>query len=447
MKTGFARKCITPPLGVYISGYYEERKVKGVLDDLYVSVAAFDDAGKKAAIVAVDALHFSSQRCDKYRAEIAKECKIEEEAVFINCSHTHTGPMVGERLNAVGDKDYEAFLLSSMCVTAKEAFEDLKDSDFYVANGKAENISFVRRYKMKNGKTQTNPGVGNREIDHALGIVNDEVKLLKIERCDADDIYIVSYGTHADTIGGEMISADWPGFVRSTLESSIEGIKCIFLTGTQGDVNHINPLPTPSDRIGLVYDTFDGVPRGYEHAKHMGRVVAGAVLQICGKATPVDNNRICFDTQVVEIPSNQENDKIEESERIIKLYVEGKEDMLPYEKMELTTVVARSRRIVSLKDGPESYFYTLFALKVGEVVFLGTPGELFTEIGMRIQELSPFENTFVCCLTNGGDTYFPTSSAYDEGGYETATSFLKKGGDDILVSGATKLFEKLSSDI
>ncbi len=29
-------------------------------------------------------------------------------------------------------------------------------------------------------------------------------------------------------------------------------------------------------------------------------------------------------------------------------------------------------------------------------------------------------------LTACGDTYFPTSSIYDEGGYETATSFLKK---------------------
>jgi hypothetical protein len=45
----------------------------------------------------------------------------------------------------------------------------------------------------------------------------------------------------------------------------------------------------------------------------------------------------------------------------------------------------------------------------------------------------------VCCLTNGGDSYFPTSSAYDEGGYEARTSHLKKGGDDIIVKGLTKL--------
>ena len=45
----------------------------------------------------------------------------------------------------------------------------------------------------------------------------------------------------------------------------------------------------------------------------------------------------------------------------------------------------------------------------------------------------------VCCLTNGGDSYFPTSSAYDEGGYEARTSRLKKGGDKILIDGMLEL--------
>jgi len=37
----------------------------------------------------------------------------------------------------------------------------------------------------------------------------------------------------------------------------------------------------------------------------------------------------------------------------------------------------------------------------------------------------------------------PTSSAYDEGGYEARTSRLRKGGDDILVEGMLDLTSKL----
>ena len=53
------------------------------------------------------------------------------------------------------------------------------------------------------------------------------------------------------------------------------------------------------------------------------------------------------------------------------------------------------------------------------------------------------KNTMVTCLTNGGDSYFPTSEAYDEGGYEARTSRLKKGGDEIIVEGMTRLFGDL----
>lgn len=445
MKAGFYRECITPKTGVAISGYFEARTAKGVLDDLYVSACALVDGEKKAVILGVDALHMASIQCNEYREYIAKKCGLNMEAVFINCSHTHTGPSLDRRPLSQNpyDKEYEKFLVEKMADATEKAFQDVKEAKLFTADGKAENISFVRRYKMKNGNTQTNPGVGNHDIDHALGTVNETVKLLKVARDGADDIYIVNFGTHADTVGGEMISADWPGFVRSTIEKALDGVKCVFLTGAQGDVNHINPAPTQFDRMGLCYDTFDGVPRSYSHAKHMGQVVAGAVLQICEKAVPVNGDKLSFDTLEITIPSNQDNTNLEEAAKIVELHNSGRDDEIPFEKMELTTVVAEARRKIALQNGPESYSYTLSGLRLGDAVFLGTPGELFTEIGMRIQKESSFDTTFVCCLTNGGDTYFPTSSAYDEGGYEARSSFLKKGGDDIIVEGMKTLMAKL----
>ena len=38
--TGFGRVCITPPLGTPIVGYYMERRVSGVLDDVYAATVA-----------------------------------------------------------------------------------------------------------------------------------------------------------------------------------------------------------------------------------------------------------------------------------------------------------------------------------------------------------------------------------------------------------------------
>ena len=81
-----------------------------------------------------------------------------------------------------------------------------------------------------------------------------------------------------------------------------------------------------------------------------------------------------------------------------------------------------------------SFEFTLTALRIGDTVLAGLPGECFSEIGRRIEGEYNVGNIVVCCLTNGGDSYFPTSRAYDEGGYEARTSRLAKGGDDVIVN-------------
>jgi len=445
MKTGFARVCITPPMGVSISGYYEPRTVKGVLDDLYLSAVAFDDGKRKALIVAADVLMLSYAQCNEYKAAISAATDVCRDAIFINCSHTHTGPYLnGERF---GDEEvcpeYVSEFEEKIVAVCKDAFVDMRESDTSVGVGYAKGISFVRRFRMKTGGAATNPGIDNPDVAEALGVPNEEVKLLRIDRAGGEGIVIVSFGTHADTVGGELVSADWPGFVRSTLEGALEGVKCVFLTACQGDVNHINPRPTERDRRGLDYDTFDGVPRGYEHAKHMGRTVAAAVLSEYGKARPIRTDKISFDTLEIAIPANSENGRYGEALEIKRLHAEGRDNELPYEKMELTTVVAEAYRIVELYDGPGEFRFVLSGLCIGEAVFLGIPGECFVDIGRRIEAESSFDTTLVCCLTNGGETYFPTSSAYDEGGYEARSSRLKKGGDGIVVENTVALCRRL----
>ena len=37
----------------------------------------------------------------------------------------------------------------------------------------------------------------------------------------------------ADTTNGEMISSDWPGWMRRTVEKTLDDTKCVFITGAQ----------------------------------------------------------------------------------------------------------------------------------------------------------------------------------------------------------------------
>ena len=93
MKCGYCKKVITPPLGTPIIGYYQERLMKGVIDDLYAKAIAFESDGVKAVIIQADLCLLTEDICNDIRATVAAFCGIETDAVFISCNHTHTGPL------------------------------------------------------------------------------------------------------------------------------------------------------------------------------------------------------------------------------------------------------------------------------------------------------------------------------------------------------------------
>ena len=444
MKSGFGKVCINPPYGSPIVGYYEERFVKGIHDNLYARATAFDDGEKKAVIIGVDVCLLAQKFYDACKKAIKEATGICEEAIFINCSHTHTGPLLGK--DFASDKEssesYDEFFVNSVRDAAIYAISDLRDAKVETAKTEAKNISFIRRYRMKDGSVQTNPGVNNPNIDHALGTPNETVKLIKIKRDNADDIVLVNFGTHPDSVGGEYISADYMGYVCDIIEDAVPNTKCMFLLGCQGDVNHVNVAPTKGEAAISKID-FDGVPRSNEHARHMGRIIAGAVLYVYSITEEIKTDKISCAFGKVELPSHQENDRIEEMTKIHELYVSGRANELPFKEMELTTAVAEAERILKLQNGPEYYDYYLSAIKIGDLVFAGIGGEAFTEIGVRICQSSPFSETILCCLTNTAGGYIPTRKAYEEGGYEARSSSLKPGSDDIVVDGMIELLQNL----
>jgi len=232
------------------------------------------------------------------------------------------------------------------------------------------------------------------------------------------------------------------GYVCDILESAVPNTKCIFLLGAQGDVNHVNVNPTKGESAISKID-FDSVPRSIKHAEHMGRIIAGAVLSVCSITEEVKADEISFASKRIDLPSHQENHRLEEAKKIHDLYEAGRTDELPFKEMALTTAVAEARRILKLQNGPESFPFYLSAVKIGDLVFAGIGGEPFTEIGNRICDASPFEETILCCLTNTAGGYIPTTQAYSEGGYEARSSSLKPGGDDIMVKGMTELLNEL----
>ncbi|HHV97217.1 MAG TPA: hypothetical protein GXX37_12235 [Clostridiaceae bacterium] len=445
LKVGFARLVITPPLGIRISGYYRERIADGILDDLEANAIAFSDGENTVVTISLDILHMQQKHMDEIRKKVASDNNIPYEAVFISCTHTHTGPaLFYDAPGGIGSA-YDKYLMQRISDAAKLAIQDLTPATIGTAATEAKKVGFIRRFRMKSGKIRTNPGVGNPDILAPIGEADESVRLVRIKRENAPEILIVNFQVHPDVIGGCRISADYPRFVRETLEGALPGTKAVYFNGTCGDMNHVNVNANKVDMIGLE-NQFDDVARGYEHSKHMGRTIAGAVLSVYTKVEEQECDKVCFGQLNLVHPSNRPDpSQIPLAEKYLELHYAGRDDEIPFKGMELTTVVAEAARILRLKDGPDSFTLYLSGVRVGNIAFIGFPGEPFSAVGRMTRARSPFNMTLTCCLTNGAEGYFPTQEAYDEGGYEARSSKFKPGVAEALAEASIELLNKLKN--
>ena len=186
-KVGIGSMDITPPVGTELSGYPTRRVSNDVLDPLEAIAVAFDDGTNRAVVISADIINLRAY-FDLYREGIAAETGLDPQAVFIACTHTHTGPVVckciyGQRFNSFDNASVYALSLKDRLASAvKLALSDLAPAKLSIARGEAKNISFIRRYRMKDGSCRTNPGVGNPDIVAPIGVPDEQVQLVRVDR-------------------------------------------------------------------------------------------------------------------------------------------------------------------------------------------------------------------------------------------------------------------------
>ena len=367
LKAGFSKINITPMMGIAVQGYFKPRYAEGVLDDLYVRALALQCGEAKAVVLSMDHCGVVQALTDEFRKCVAEATGISADAVFISASHTHTGPMLTAALDDPLQKEYFCMVCHKMADAAMLALQDLKPARMGWGVGEAPNIAFVRRFRMKDGSVRTNPGVGNPEILHPIGDVDERVTVLRFDQEEGKSLVLVHFSNHPDTVGGSMISADWPGFACKTVEQAIDNTACLFFNGTMGDVNHVNVNAKDGDMNDMFHD-FDDVARGYGHARHMGNVVAGGVLQAFDKVQYVDVDTLRFAQKVIHVPANVPSaEELPEARYICKLHEEGRDADLPYTGMQLTTKVSAALRMLRLEHGPEAFDMRLSAIALGGV--------------------------------------------------------------------------------
>ena len=445
-KAGFARVDATPPLGIPIPGYFHMRIADGVFDPLIIECVAVSDGTNDALIYSVDDVHLTNPFFEKAFPAITAATGVPRDRIYVHSTHTHTGATDWPRPGYSEEQNRLVRLFADVRITkladaGRFALSNMAPATIAIARTECKNISFIRRYRMKDGTVRTNPGSKNPNVVGPLGTPDESLQLIRFKRTGAPDIAIVNFGTHPDTVGGTKYSDDWPGVVRKTFEDGIGGgVKCLFLNGAQGDVNHIDLHPSPGRAALNGYKNKDD-KKALAIAIYMGRAVAGTAMSIWDICEDVPAGAVRGAVNAYPMPSNMPTaDEI----KWVEMFDAGRKDEIPLSGMEIKTLTSKGSRVRKLKNGPDHFDVLVSSVAIGDsIAFAGLPCEPFVDIGRDIKTQSPFSMTMVSCLTNGSEGYIPSTKAHHEGGYEGLSSRYAAPTGDKLVAAQVEQLKKL----
>ena len=432
LKAGFSRIDVTPPLGSEISGYFEKRYAKGVLDPLYLNAVAIGNGEKTVLLMAIDYIGIRLPYNIKIREAISASTGVPTDHIFISALHQHTSVCIADtndkKWGAIDDDEFISILYRKFADAAVMAINDMKDATVGTAELEVEEpIAFVRRYFTEDGGVQTNPTPDYKLIGRC-DEADNTMRLIRIFRKDADDIAIINFSTHPDVVHGECFSADWPGFSRSYTEKKLNGVKAIFFTGCQGDSNHVDFLNR------------EAIRDGYEHSKHMGEVVSNAVVAVWDKTKESFGDRIFAENRIIYNKTNLEG--IEDYDKCKKFKEDYEAGRLSYQPH--ITELAYANRIIGLIDAKIFNPIPITVISFGSAVMVGFGGEPFTAIARTVRAIAPEKFVLTAVCTNGYEGYYPTIEAFEQGGYEAEGSIFTPTLESEITETIKNIFENIN---
>ena len=438
LHVGAASQVITPPAGVPLAGYYYARAAEGVDDDLLAQAVVLQRDGVKVAMVACDIITMPRGITEAARKLIAESTGIPGDHVMISATHTHTGPYVWRQSSqdpvepdaAERSKSYTSTLEQTIAETVRLADERLAPARASATVGRAEGISFNRRYVMKDGTVAWNPGKKNPDIVRPAGPIDPDVPVVYFETAAEPRRPIathVSFAMHLDTIGGSSrISADFPTTLRAALgRAKGPEMVTVFATGACGDINHINT--NSADPQG-----------GLEEPRKIGTALAREVLRVWDQLTPVADGPLRAKTANVALPIPELKPGEFEAARDVVLKARRREKTAFMDRVKAFKVLDVAAR----KGQPIEAEVQVMALG-HDVAWVAVPGELFVELGLDIKKRSPFKHTVIVELANTSIGYIPTKRAFAEGAYEPTNSRLAAGAGERVADTAVGLLNDL----
>lgn len=409
LRCGFSRRVVTPRVPVSLAGYFTLRYWTEVLDDLLVQAVACRQGDRSAALVQLDLVSASADLMAAVRERCAAVPGLRPENILFTASHTHTAPEIRSHRRG-GNPDYTAFVVEQTAAAVHEAFGDLRPARLRRGRAEDDRFAFNRRYWMADGTVVTNPPRRDPRIVRPEGATDPEIGLLAIDREGGETILLANIANHADTVDGCAVSADWPGFVRRSLETDRPGLRVVTLAGAAGNLNHFDPQGPD-------------VQSGYAVARRIGEGYAASIAAALPDLQPSVSREFqaaaaAFTTGPREISPEE----LAAARADAAAYTFDESRQLTSEDLANRSPAALKHfadRVLEVAADRRDRVLEIHALRLGDTTLVTLPGEPFCEIGLAIKRDFLGGRPALVATLNQDVTYIPNRENFGRGGYET----------------------------
>jgi hypothetical protein len=436
VEAGVARRDVTPPLGTPLIGTLREGPSGTVDQALTVTALVLRSGSTTLVLLACDAVIITPAEATAIRERVGQRLDVPIANVALNVSHSHatpTPPGFGEYDDPASTEyraleRYHELLAGGVADAAEAAAAQLRPARIGWGTGEAR-IAVNRREQLPDGTMVLG--------ENADGVTDPTVGVLRVDDLSGRPLaVVVHYACHPDVLGPktDLVSPDFVGSARETVES-LTGATALFLQGAAGDLDPRCGIVVGADGVEEMHRL--GTELGCEAAavcqqintarqrshRHEWRSTASVVTGWVYRDVASEPAPLAAVSRTVSMPL-RELPSVEVAQRDVARYEEQlaaapDDPYSPDHRVALRGLQwAREQLAAVTAGGPTHVDVELQVLRIGEVAFVGVPGELFVEIGLAVKAASPFPVTLVSGYTNGIYFYIPTAAAFAQGGYE-----------------------------
>lgn len=411
-KVGFSAIKITPAQDKIPLGGYYVRFSTGVHDDIYVRTLYIATTEQEIFIIACDLLGLYRKFVQRMRRRIAKRTGVPECNILICSLHDHSAP------DTIGLEGIKGFLKYNLAVnwfrvietqivkSAQRAKRDARSSEIGVAT---KAIEFSEKLVI------------NRR--HPLRPLNIPLSVIRINQENMLVGSIVHFACHGTTLNRDnrLVSAEFSGYLIRKLNNAYPNLFSMYLNGPCGDINpYLFPEEWEFTKIDLdvyfkgEYGRYNDLC-SYKHTRRIGERLADHSIELLERVKTEQIKKIQVISKTIDIPVNFNFPARTFSDFMFTLLIK---------KGLFRLLSAYNRSNISYfsfieKEG-NLFVQTEIQLILinNNILIVGIPAEVFSQIGEELVRKSPIQNTLIISLANDWIGYIFPLNEIQDGGYE-----------------------------